>query len=106
MEDERSAVLHAAGFESPTEMGLGIHRNSGDAVRRQDPRPSADLSEAAGLDQRPRWTHPPEIVRQMLGKVGIVTLHQRHRSPDLHLFLPQTLKSGRKIPAHFPRNKL
>jgi hypothetical protein len=73
VEDERSAVLHAAGFESPGEIGLESKELIGDA------------SDEKYSDHLPFYLKPliwinvpldsaPEIVRQMMGKVGVVTL--------------------------------
>jgi hypothetical protein len=72
-EDERSALLQAAGFESPQEVA-------------PDATPEADLQVSAEDDGRiPFYLKPliwmnipfedcPLLVRQMLGRAGIVTL--------------------------------
>jgi hypothetical protein len=76
VEDERSAVLHAAGFESPAEMGL----ESKELIGEVDEAGSSKLSDHLPFYLKPLvWINvpldsAPEIVRQMLGKVGVVTL--------------------------------
>jgi hypothetical protein len=71
IEDERAALLHAAGFESPEEMGFHPKTNT--------------AGESSRPERLPVYLKPliwinapldacPSVVRQMLGKVGIVTL--------------------------------
>lgn len=76
LEDERSALLHAAGFESPEEMGM---------QPKPPPQVVVENPEEPDSGETPLYLKPlvwinaplnssPALVRQILGKVGLVTL--------------------------------